>query len=100
MDPRMNTSPNDKTPSARVTLTDPHVRALAPSETAKDIWDSQQPGLMVRVLPSGRKEFAIRYRIHGRRRRLKLGVYPSVTLQEARVRALRAAKLSRTIGLD
>ena len=35
---------------------------------------------MVRVLPSGRIEFAIRYRIHGKRRRLKLGEYPAMSL--------------------
>jgi integrase len=88
----MNTSPNDKGPSAsaRVALTDRHMRALRAGATATDIWDTQQRGLLVRVLPSGRIEFAIRYRIHGRRRRLKLGGYPAVSLQQARLRARKA----------
>ena len=68
-------------------LTDPHVRALRPRSAAFDVWDAQQRGLLLRVLPSGRIEFAIRYRISGRRRRLKLGCYPAVSLKEARVRA-------------
>ena len=45
---------------------------------------------MVRVLPSGRIEFAIRYRIRGKRRRLKLGEYPAVGLALARKRARKA----------
>ena len=45
---------------------------------------------MARVLPSGLVEFATRYRIHGRRRRLKLGTFPGVTLKQARVLARKA----------
>ena len=44
----------------------------------------------MRVLPSGRIEFAVRYRIHGKRRRLKLGEYPAVSLAVARKRAREA----------
>ena len=44
----------------------------------------------MRVLPSGRIEFAVRYRIHGKRRRLKLGEYPAVSLAMARKRARKA----------
>lgn len=76
--------------SARAAFTDAHVRALRAGDTARDYWDTVQRGLIVRVLPSGRIEFAVRYRIAGRRRRLKLGTYPAVSLQEARVRARRA----------
>ena len=53
-------------------------------------WDGQQRGLLVRVLPSGRIEFAVRYRIRGKRRRLKLGEYPAVSLAIARKRARKA----------
>ena len=89
--PTMTTAPSDTVPgrpSARVTLTDRHVRALRPGPA--ELWDTQQRGLLVRVLPSGRIEFSVRYRIHGLRRRLKLGVYPSVSLQQARLRARKA----------
>jgi integrase len=71
-------------------LTDRHLRALRPGPAAVEEWDGQQRGLIVRVLPSGRIEFAIRYRIHGKRRRLKLGEYPAVTLATARKRARHA----------
>jgi integrase len=81
----------------RVALTDKFLKALEPGATARDIWDAEQPGLMARVLPSGRIEFAVRYRAFDqrankrKRRRLKLGVYPDVTLAMARKRA-RAAR--------
>jgi integrase len=78
------------TVSTRGAFTDAHVRALRAEETARDHWDTVQRGLIVRVLPSGRIEFAVRYRVEGRRRRLKLGAYPAVSLQEARIRARRA----------
>jgi hypothetical protein len=70
--------PLDPSPkvSGRLTLTDKYLKSLRPG--AREVWDAQQPGLMVRVLPSGRTEFAIRYRISGKRRRLKLGEYPAV----------------------
>jgi integrase len=100
MDPHMRTAPRDKVPNVpspdsqsggrEGALTDRHLRALRPGPTATEAWDTQQPGLIVRVLPSGRIEFAIRYRIHGKRRRLKLGEYPAVSLATARKRARQA----------
>ncbi|HVC21748.1 MAG TPA: integrase arm-type DNA-binding domain-containing protein, partial [Vicinamibacterales bacterium] len=88
----MSTDLRDRTaPVAnRTVLTDRHLRAMRPGPTAIDTWDAQQRGLIVRVLPSGRIEFATRYRIHGKRRRLKLGEYPAVSLAAARKRARRA----------
>ncbi len=88
----MTSDPRDKVPNVapRAALTDRHLRALRPGPAATEAWDTQQRGLMVRVLPSGRIEFAIRYRIHGKRRRLKLGEYPAVSLAVARKRARRA----------
>src|SRR4051812_18962429 len=72
------------------TLTDRTIRTLAAKETPSDIRDGGQPGLVLTVLPSGRKQFSIRYRFQGKQRRLLLGEYPSVTLAEARKRARRA----------
>ena len=40
--------------------------------------------LYVRVNPSNRKTFVIRYRVNGRKRNLKLGRYGTLTLDEAR----------------
>jgi integrase len=47
-------------------------------------------GLVLTVLPSGRKQFTVRYRFRGKQRRLLLGEYPAVTLAVARKRARKA----------
>jgi integrase len=46
--------------------------------------------LVLTVLPSGRKQFTVRYRFQGKQRRLLLGEYPAVTLAVARKRARKA----------
>lgn len=49
--------------------------------------DSELRGFGVRVAPSGRKTFALRYRVNGAQRRFKLGVYGPMTVDSARRRA-------------
>lgn len=65
-------------------LTDPQVRALRPGGTPIDVRDGELRGLILTVLPSGRKQFALRYRTKGKQRRLVLGDYPSLSLAKAR----------------
>jgi integrase len=71
-------------------LTDRGIRALFPKHTPIDVRDGGQPGLVVTVLPSGRKQFTVRYRFQGKQRRLLLGEYPAVSLAVARKRARKA----------
>ncbi len=53
-----------------------------------DYWDEQLPGFGVRVSKSGRKTFIVRYKgASGSKRRLNLGVYPVMSLAEARDQA-------------
>jgi hypothetical protein len=56
----MSSDPHDKVPNvaSRAAFTDRHLRALRPGPKAIEAWDTQQRGLMVRVLSSGRIEFA------------------------------------------
>jgi integrase len=70
-------------------LTDPWVRALAPGRTPIDVRDGDLRGLILTVLPSGRKQFALRYRAKGKQRRLVLGDYPGLSLAQARKLARR-----------
>lgn len=65
-------------------LTDQDVKSLAPQSTPIDLRDGGQRGLIVTILPSGRKQFSIRYRFAGKQKRLPLGEYPTVTLAKAR----------------
>ena len=47
-------------------------------------------GLILTVLPSGRRQFTLRYRYQGKHRRLILGDDPQLTLAQARRRARQA----------
>ena len=50
------------------------LRALRPGQTQIDYWCTSFAGF--RVSPGGGKTFMVRYRLGGRYRRVKLGVYP------------------------
>src|SRR5689334_19457135 len=71
-------------PSAR--LTDRTIRSLPEGEH----WDELLPGFGVRVSPKGKRSFFVRFRLGSRQRRQKLGVYPLVSLAEARKAAREA----------
>ena len=64
-----------------------HIRRLRPGRTPVDIRDGLQRGLILTVLPSGRKQFAVRYRFRGTQRRYRLGEFPSLSLAHARKKA-------------
>ena len=68
-------------------LTDASLRALRPGESQIDYWCTTLAGFGVRVSPGGRKTFMVRYRLGARYRRVKLGVYPELSLSDARRRA-------------
>jgi integrase len=80
-------------------LTDRAIRSLSPKSTPIDVRDGGQLGLVLTVLPSGRKQFSVRYRFQGKQRRLLLGEYPAVTLAVARKRA-RSAQSAIDDGRD
>jgi integrase len=76
---------------AKVRLTDKYVAAItAPAGTRLEVFDQhpQGAGLMLRVTPAGLKAWMVRYRTDdGQQRRFSLGLYPDVTLTDARNRA-------------
>ena len=83
-------------------LTHRGVEALRPDVTAYRIPDLRCPGLAVRVAPSGLKTWDVSYRIRGagRGRRLSLGPFPAISLEEARERTsalTKAAKAGRDV---
>jgi integrase len=51
------------------------------------IFDDDVPGFAVRVYPSGAKSFLVDYRFNGRQKRMVIGKYGVLTLDEARKRA-------------
>ncbi len=72
-------------------LTDTSIRNAKPSEKSIRLYDSQ--GLYLEVSPAGGKWFRLKYRFDGKENRMSLGVYPDVSLKDARVRRDEARKL-------
>jgi integrase len=56
-----------------------------------EVWDSELPGFGLRVEPSGKKAFFVRYRVGGgrgaTRRNMMIGGYGTVTPEQARIEA-------------
>ena len=73
-----------------IALKDVTVRSLDAEVGQIDHWDTVLRGFGVRVSAQGRKTWVVRYRVHGRQRRLTLGTYPSLGLAKARAAARRA----------
>lgn len=86
-------SPKQPTPDtaarSRLELTDPFVRGLKATASAREYRDTIARGLIMRVLPSGLKQFSVRYRHRGKQRRAVLGVFPALSLSKARTKASR-----------
>jgi integrase len=74
-----------------MTLTDTKIRNAKPSDKPTRLFDER--GLYLEVSPAGGKWWRLKYRFGGREKRLSLGVYPDVTLKDARERRDAARKL-------
>ena len=72
-------------------MNDIELEAATPGASTREIWDDKIDGLHVRIYPSGRKVFYLRYRWNGKRLKAKLGQYqksaPKYTLIMARTEA-------------
>ena len=65
-------------------LTDARLRSLKPGPKAKK--HSDGAGLYLFVSPTGAKSWRVGYRLHGAEQTAALGLYPDVSLAEARVK--------------
>ncbi len=76
-------------------LTDKQVLALkAAAGKRVEVFDAQEPGLLLRVSDAGRRTWFFRYRLpDGRQPRLKLGTYPATGIAGARGRAQEARRV-------
>jgi integrase len=72
-------------------LADTSIRAIKPPAKPQKVADGG--GLYLFVTPKGTKAWRLAYRYNGKQKSLSLGVYPVVTLGEARNRRERAKKL-------
>lgn len=71
-------------------LKDISIRSIKPKDKLYRLFDGK--GLYLEVLPSGGKYWRLKYRYAGMEKRLALGVYPEVTLSDARERCDQARK--------
>lgn len=72
-------------------LTEVAIKNAKPGEKAIRLFDGG--GLYLEVAPSGGKWWRLKYRYDGKEKRLSLGVYPEVSLKDARQRREDARKL-------
>lgn len=72
-------------------LTDREIKAAKPKEKPYSLPDGH--GLVLYVRPSGAKWWRYRYRFNGTAKMLSIGVYPDVTLKEARNQQTRFKEL-------
>ena len=72
-------------------LTDTAVRTAKADSKAARLFDEK--GLYLEVAPSGGKLWRVKYRFGGKEKRLALGVYPDVSLKQARTQRDEARKL-------
>ena len=56
--------------------------AVAPKLVPYKLFDGE--GLYLEVVPTGARRWRFKYRIHGKEKRISLGVYPEVGLKDAR----------------
>lgn len=69
-------------------LTDIKIRSLKPKSKLYKVTDGQ--GLYIAVTPTGSKYWRYKYRFLGTEKLLALGVYPEITLSEARAKMAEA----------
>jgi len=76
----------------RAPLNDSQIRGFAPGPAKYEKRDGLAPGLILVVYPSGAKQWTVRYRAHGKQRRLVLGDFGpnGMTLAQARKAAAKA----------
>ncbi|MCY4420488.1 MAG: integrase arm-type DNA-binding domain-containing protein [Gammaproteobacteria bacterium] len=67
-----------------MSLTNTAIRNAKPGEKIRKIFDGR--GLYLEISPSGGKWWRLKYRFDGKDKRISLGIYPDVSLKDARER--------------
>jgi integrase len=73
------------------------IKNAQPGPNPKRLWDAD--GLYLEISPAGGKWWRLKYRFAGKEKRLALGVFPAVSLQDARAKRDDTRKLLRA-GID
>lgn len=78
-------------------LTEKQIKTIQPEEKIRRYTDSR--GLYLEVSPKGGKWWRLKYQFDGKEKRISLGVYPAISLKDARGAAYAAKELLRK-GID
>jgi integrase len=78
-------------------LSDVRIRSAKPGASERKLFDEK--GLFLLILPSGTKNWKLKYQYAGREKKLSLGSYPEIGLKDARRRA-EDARRQLTEGID
>lgn len=85
-----NSMPPHAMPKRATPLTEMQIRKAKPAEKPYRLADGK--GLYLEVMPNGTRYWRMKYRLDGKEKRAAFGVYPEVTLAEARQACLNARK--------
>lgn len=79
-------------------LTMRSIEALEVRSVDYFVWDTELPGFGIRVLPSGRRKFVLQYRYGKISRRMGIGQFGAISVDQARGLAIQAlAKLRQDV---
>lgn len=71
----------------KINFTKASVKALKPTKSRYEVWDTKIAGLCVRVSPTGVKTYQVFKKLHGKARRITLGKETDLTVEQARNKA-------------
>lgn len=80
-------------------LTHRFVKGLEPPKKPIEYYDENESGLILRLSKAGSKTFAYRYRFSGEARRFTIGMFPEISLSDARAK-IRELKVKINDGYD
>ena len=74
-----------------MSLTERKIKYLEPGKSRQIVWDNG--GFGVQVTPEGEKSFVLEYRFNEMTKLITLGIYPDMSLDTARLQALKAMEM-------
>ena len=64
-------------------FTDRLIKNLKPKKTPFDLREKSGHGFAIRIMPSGHKSWLFFYHFNGKKQRMTIGAYPTISLAEA-----------------
>jgi len=77
-------------------LTNIRINALKPQSKDYEVFDRDVGGLSVRVFPSGKRSFAVNFRVNGKRKRMSIGDPRLMSITEARQTAMELQRKAKS----